>query len=111
MFDNIVFLFQKYLNLKLEKSEMLMFYRRYSKIYLDWAVAKYVKGGGDGTTYRIVFNKVSLLNKETKLMIHSSIFRPNITHGNESWVDSKSLIHESEIADMKVLRMIIGDVS
>lgn len=52
-----------------------------------------------------VFNKREL-SKETKLMIHRSIFRPTIMYGSESWVDSNNLIHELEVADMKVLRMI-----
>ncbi|XP_031639874.1 uncharacterized protein LOC116351868, partial [Contarinia nasturtii] len=49
-----------------------------------------------------VFNKREL-SKETKLLIHQSIFRPTILYGSESWVDSQNLIHGLELADMKVL--------
>lgn len=54
-----------------------------------------------------VFSKREL-SKETKMMIHGSIFRPTVLYGSESWVDSNNLIHGLEVADMKVLRAISG---
>ena len=48
------------------------------------------------------------LSTETKLLIHNSIYRPTIMYGSESWVDSANLIHDLEVADMKVIRMISG---
>lgn len=56
-----------------------------------------------------VFNKQKL-SKETKMMIHRSIFRPTLTYGSESWVDSGNLLHDLEVAAMKVLRMISRSV-
>ena len=35
-----------------------------------------------------------------------SIFRPTILYGSESWVDCGYLVHDLEVADMNVLRMI-----
>lgn len=54
-----------------------------------------------------VFNKKEL-SSETKLVIHQSIFRPTVLYGSESWVDCGYLIHDLEVADMNVLRMIAG---
>lgn len=53
-----------------------------------------------------VFNKREL-SRDTKLMIHQSIFRPTILYGSESWVDSQNLIIGLEVADMKVLRILL----
>ena len=52
-----------------------------------------------------VFNKKEL-SADTKLSIHRSIFRPTILYGSESWVDCGYLVHDLEVADMNVLRMI-----
>src|SRR6202012_792074 len=52
-----------------------------------------------------VFNKKEL-SADTKLSIHSSIFRPTILYGSESWEDCGYLVHDLEIADMNVFRMI-----
>lgn len=52
-----------------------------------------------------VFNKRELSN-DTKLTIHRSIFRPTILYGSESWVDCGYLVHDLEVADMNVLRMV-----
>lgn len=54
-----------------------------------------------------VFNKREL-SKDTKLMIHRSIYRPAIMYGSESWIDSGNLVHDLEVADMKVVRTISG---
>ena len=54
-----------------------------------------------------IFNKREV-SKETKLLIHKAIFRPTIMYGSESWVDSGYLIHDLEVADMNVARMISG---
>lgn len=54
-----------------------------------------------------IFSKKEL-SSNTKLTIHQSIFRPTIMYGSESWVDSGYLVHNLEVADMTVLRMIAG---
>ena len=54
-----------------------------------------------------VFNKKEL-SSDTKLAIHSSIFRPTILYGSESWVDCEYLVHDLEVSDMRVLRRIAG---
>ena len=52
-----------------------------------------------------VFNKKEF-SRDTKLTIHRSIFRSTILYGSESWVDCGYLVHDLEVADMNVLRMV-----
>ena len=54
-----------------------------------------------------LFSKKEVSTK-TKLSIHRAIFRPIITYGSESWVDTNSSIQKLEVADMRVLRMVSG---
>ena len=54
-----------------------------------------------------LFSKKEVSTK-TKLSVHRAIFRPIITYGSESWVDTNSIIQKLEVADMRVLRMISG---
>ena len=68
------------------------------------------KKSGDAVASQLrshVFNKKEL-SCDTKLTIHRSIFRPTIMYGSESWTDSGYLMHDLEVADMNVLRMIAG---
>lgn len=54
-----------------------------------------------------VFNRREL-SRRTKLAIRRSIFRPTVLYGSESWIDCGYLIHDLEVADRRVLRMIEG---
>ena len=52
-----------------------------------------------------VFNKKEL-SSDTKLAIHRAIYRPTIMYGSESWVDCGYLVHDLEVADMRIIRSI-----
>ena len=54
-----------------------------------------------------IFRKKEV-SRQTKLSIYKAVYRPTILFGSESWVDSGSLVHNLEVADMRVVRMISG---